>query len=480
MKEQNTNRHVIVVGAGPAGLTAAAQAAEEGFCVTVLEKDVQYVGGISRTVRYKDFRFDLGGHRFFSKSREVTTWWKKRLPHDFITRKRLSRLFYRGRFFDYPLRPANALWNLGVWESFLCVLSYFRARLFPIEPVRSFTDWVTNHFGARLFSIFFKVYTEKVWGMPCSEISSDWAAQRIKGLSLLKAVTTALFPQRGRGSKVVKTLIDEFDYPRFGPGMMWEKTRDDLLKIGGRVEMGREVARIRREGNRVLSLITRNAAGHGEEWMGDNFIISMPMRECVLAFDPALPPPVVEAARRLRYRDFLTVALMARRANPFPDNWLYIHDSSVRLGRIQNFNNWSPEMTPDPDVICLGLEYFCFEGDELWTMADADLIELGKTEIERLGLIKKNEVEDGAVVRVLKAYPVYGPGYREDVRIIGEALHEIANVQVIGRNGMHRYNNQDHSMMTGMLSVKNLMGDHFDLWRVNADAEYHEAGEHCA
>jgi protoporphyrinogen oxidase len=466
----------VIIGAGPAGLTAASKLAENGHTVTVLEKDSEYVGGISRTAQYKGFHFDIGGHRFFSKSKEVTDWWKNRMPDDFIRRKRLSRIFYRGKFFNYPLKAMNALFGLGIWTSTLCMLSYIKARISPIRPEKSLADWVSNRFGVRLFNIFFKTYTEKVWGRSCNELSADWAAQRIKGLSLTKAIITALFPQRGHGKKVVKTLIDEFDYPRFGPGMMWEKTRDDIQNLGQKVEMAHEAIRIHHDGNRITSVTSRNSDGTEHNHTAHNFISSMPLRECVLSMQPSLPEQVTNAAKALEYRDFLTIALVINKTDLFPDNWIYVHDPSVKLGRIQNFNNWSPFMVPDSSQTCLGLEYFCFEGDELWTMPDDQLIELGKTEIDRLGLVKKSDIIDGTVVRMPKAYPVYSPGYLDNVKFIQDALRKFQNFQVIGRNGMHKYNNQDHSMMTAMLAAQNIIESNarYDVWNVNTDAEYHE------
>jgi protoporphyrinogen oxidase len=474
--EQKAPRRVVIVGAGPAGLTAGFEAATAGWEVTVLEKDPQYVGGISRTVRHEGYRFDIGGHRFFSKSDEVTRWWKERLPGDFIQVRRMSRIYYRRRFFDYPLKPWNALSNLGFFTSVACVLSYGWARLFPHKPERSLEDWVENRFGRRLFRIFFKTYTEKVWGIPTSELSADWAAQRIKGLSLSKAVLNAFKGKPGKGEPVVKTLIDTFSYPRLGPGQMWEKASADIRSLGGRIVMGSRVTSIRHSGGRVTSIGATDEAGRVQSFEAEQFIVSMPLRETVLAFDPPLSPAAAEAARGLRYRDFLTVALVVEGDNPFPDNWIYIHEPGVKLGRIQNFKNWSEAMIGRPGTTCLGLEYFCFEGDGLWTSSDKDLIELGKRELEQLGLVNPARVSGGTVVRVEKAYPVYDPGYQAKVEVIRAELGSITNLCVVGRNGMHKYNNQDHSMMTAILAVRNLDGGRFNLWNVNTDAEYHEEG----
>jgi protoporphyrinogen oxidase len=472
--EKKPSRSLLIVGAGPAGLTAAFNAVTAGWKVTVLEKDPQYVGGISRTVCHAGYRFDIGGHRFFSKSAEVTQWWKERLPDDFIQVRRLSRIYYRGKFFDYPLKPWNALSNLGLFTSIGCVMSFFWARLFPKRTEVSFEDWVTNRFGKKLFRIFFKTYTEKVWGIPTSELSADWAAQRIKGLSLSKAVLNAFKGKPQDNEPVIKTLIDTFSYPRLGPGQMWERTADDIRLKGAEVLMGTRATKIRHAGGFVTSIEVSGLEGNVTSIQADQFILSMPLRESVLAFDPPLSLRAVEAAKKLRYRDFLTVALVVEGDNPFPDNWIYIHEPSVRLGRIQNFKNWSEAMIGRPGTTCLGLEYFCFEGDGLWTMSDEGLVELGTKELGQLGLLGSGRVVGGSVVRVEKAYPVYDPGYLECVGQIRDELAQFSNLHVVGRNGMHKYNNQDHSMMTAMLAVRNLEGESFNLWNVNTDAEYHE------
>jgi protoporphyrinogen oxidase len=468
-------RRLVVVGAGPAGLTAAFEAQRNGFEVTVLEKDPVYVGGISRTVRHQGNRFDIGGHRFFSKSNEIMRWWKARLPDDFIQVRRLSRIYYHGKFFDYPLKPWNALGNLGLFTSAACVLSYVWAQFPPRKPDRSFEDWVSNRFGRRLFNIFFKTYTEKVWGLPCSQISADWAAQRIRGLSLYKAILNAFrgAPQ-APGSAVIKTLIDTFDYPRLGPGQMWEKVAADFQAAGGQLHLGMQAVKLAQHDHRVIAVEAVPAGGARRRFEADHFIVSMPLQETVQALDPALSPAAVAAARKLVYRDFLTVALIIEDAPLFPDNWIYIHEPTVKLGRIQNFRNWSAAMVARPGITCLGLEYFCFAGDDLWTTPDQDLIELGKRELAQLGLARPEKVKDGIVVRMEKAYPVYDPGYQENVQSIRAELARLANLQVVGRYGMHKYNNQDHSMMTAILAVKNLQGGHYNLWNVNTDAEYQE------
>ena len=467
------DKKVIVIGAGPAGLTAAYELSKANIRSIVLEKD-SIVGGISRTVNYKGYHFDIGGHRFFTKVKAVNDMWHNVLPDgDFLRRKRLSRIYYNKRFFYYPLRVSNALLGLGPWNSLLILVSYLWAQTFPGKSEETFEQWVSNRFGKRLYEVFFKTYTEKVWGMPCSEISAEWAAQRIKGLSLLTALKNALIKQHTHKGDVIKTLIDAFDYPKQGPGMMWETVADIIQKMGNQLQLETEVERIFWTNSRVDAVeIQKN--GQKELIGGTHFISSMPIRELIQTFEPAVPLNILRAAKELKYRDFLTVALIIKKHNVFPDNWIYIHDPDVRVGRVQNFKNWSPYMVPDENKTCLGLEYFCFEGDELWTMPDQELIELGKREMEILGLIRSSDVEDGAVVRIPKAYPVYDSAYLKSLQTVQQFLSRIDNLQLVGRNGMHRYNNQDHSMLTAMLAVRNIMGGKYDLWEVNADQEYHE------
>ncbi|HYM11422.1 MAG TPA: NAD(P)/FAD-dependent oxidoreductase [Bryobacterales bacterium] len=462
---------IVIIGAGPAGLTAAYELAKAGVVSTVLEKD-DVVGGIARTATYKGYRFDIGGHRFFTKVTLVEQMWREVLGGDLIRRSRLSRIYYHGKFYYYPLRALNALMNLGLLETMRCMASYGWAKLHPRRPENDFATWVTNRFGRRLFEIFFKTYTEKVWGIPCTEIQAEWAAQRIKGLSLSSAIKNALFGELGKSKdEVIKTLIDEFDYPRHGPGMMWTRTKALVEARGSRVIFHAPVDRIYwREGG-----VEAVEAG-GEIYPLTHLISSMPVRELIEKLSPAPPDELLAAASNLHYRDFLTVALVVNKKDLFPDNWIYVHDKDVKLGRIQNFNNWSPEMVPDPSTTCLGLEYFCFEGDGLWTSADRDLIELGKREIGLLGLVNPADVIDGAVVRMPKAYPVYDGGYEAAMNQVRRFLPRVPNLQLVGRNGMHRYNNQDHSMLTAILAARNILGGRYDLWQVNVEQEYHEEG----
>ena len=474
---------ILVIGAGPAGLTTAYTLAKAGRDVTVIEKDPAYVGGISRTVNYNGFLFDIGGHRFFSKSREVVALWDEILPDDFIERPRLSRIFYRGKFYSYPLKAFEALRNLGLVQSTACMLSFGLAKLFPIKAPKTFHQWVRNQFGERLFAIFFKTYTEKVWGMSCDEISADWAAQRIKGLSLGAAISDGLRRSLGRNKSRdsgvgPKTLIESFRYPRRGPGMMWEAAAEKLKAMGGRVLMDRTLERIAYdEARRLWTIEVLRGDGGRDTFAANEIVSSAPIRELMGALTPA--PLSLLHARELKYRDFLTVVLIGRCERNLPDNWIYIHDETVKVGRVQNFRSWSPEMVPDHVSTCLGLEYFCFEGDGLWSADDADLIALAETEIARIGLMRPEDVRDACVVRQAKAYPVYDEHYSNNVAVIRRELRlRFPTLHLVGRNGMHKYNNQDHAMMTGMLTAANILAGEtlYDVWQVNEDAEYSEAG----
>ena len=478
-----TTARVGIIGAGPAGLTAGYVLSKASVPVTVLEADPRYVGGIARTARYRGYHFDIGGHRFFSKSREIEDLWTELLPDDMLVRPRSSRIYYRGKFFAYPLRATEVLAKLGPVESARCVLSYVGARLAPVPEPRSFEDWVSNQFGRRLYEMFFKTYTEKVWGMSCRDISADWAAQRIKGLSLVTAALNALMPKRTPrpGGAVVKTLIDSFRYPRRGPGMMWEACARKIEELGGTVRLGAAVVGCHLDRSRRRWTIAYETPGDGRAALEvEHVISSAPIRELVLGLTPPVSPAARAAAEALHYRDFLTVVLILKDRGAVNDNWIYVHDPGVRVGRVQNFKSWSPEMVPDPAMACYGLEYFCFEGDGLWTSTDADLVELGRRELATIGLARYEDVVDGCVVRQRKAYPVYDAHYADHVATIRDELtRAYPHLHLVGRNGMHKYNNQDHAMMTGILCARNILegADRYDVWRVNEDAEYHETGE---
>ena len=469
-----------VIGAGPAGLVAAYTLAGAGRDVVVFEKDPTYVGGISRTVNYKGFLFDIGGHRFFSKSKEIVDLWNEILPDDFIDRPRLSRIYYNGKFYAYPLKAFEALFNLGFLKSSVCMASFAYAKLFPIGDPKTFHGWVRNEFGEKLFSIFFKTYTEKVWGMSCDEISADWAAQRIKGLNLGAAIFDGLRRSLGlrKGAGGAKSLIESFRYPRRGPGMMWEAAARKIEERGGRVAMGRSVKSLSfDEAGQLWTVEAHGPNGEVETVVAKHVISSAPIAELMASIAPT--PLSLLHARELRYRDFLTVVLIGKPTKELPDNWVYIHDPSVKVGRVQNFRSWSPEMIPDGVSTCLGLEYFCFEGDGLWGASDEDLVALAKKEIAKIGLMREDEVVDASVVRQAKAYPVYDEAYARNVETIRfEIATRFPGLHLVGRNGMHKYNNQDHAMMTGMLTAMNIIEGRpvYDVWAVNEDAEYGEAG----
>jgi protoporphyrinogen oxidase len=461
---------VVVIGAGPAGLTAAYLLSKAGVTTTVLEGD-DIVGGISRTAQYKQFRFDIGGHRFFTKVEPVQALWEEILGDEFISVPRMSRIHYDGKFFDYPIKAMNALKGLGPVTAATIVLSYLRWHYRPYPIEENFEQWVTNRFGKRLYEIFFKTYTEKVWGVPCTEIRAEWAAQRIQGLSLAKAILTAT--SLNRRSPAIKTLIHEFRYPRLGPGQMWEACRDRIHDMGNRVLLSHYVHAVEVECGRAVAVRVGTPAGE-KRFDADHVISTTALRSLVRALTPTVPAAVLAAGDGLRYRDFVVVALILNRENLFPDNWIYIHTPGVQVGRVQNFNNWSRAMVPVPGKTCLGLEYFCFEGDGLWQSADAVLIAKAARELEELGLASATDVEDGTVLRMPKAYPIYDSAYRGHLEVIRGHIDAIPNLHTVGRNGMHKYNNQDHSMLTAMMAVWNMMGASHDIWEVNTDFEYHE------
>jgi protoporphyrinogen oxidase len=461
------DKPTVVLGAGPAGLTAGYLLAKEGLPVIVLEAH-EKVGGLAMTEERDGYRFDLGGHRFFTKSKEVDDLWHEVLDDEFLLRPRMSRIYWNQRYLDYPLRGPDVIRKLGPVELTRALLSYLRAAVKPKGNEDSLEEWVSNRFGKRLYELFFKSYTEKVWGVPCSELRAEWAAQRIKGLSFFSAAKAAFFGNRGNK---VKSLISEFHYPRFGPGQMWETMTREIERMGGEVRTETEVEQLNAgDDGRIVSV----EAG-GETIEAGQVISSLPLRATVDITRPLPPAEVREAARGLRYRDFLTVALVLDGDDLFPDNWIYIHEPGVRVGRIQNYRSWSPWMVPDQSKACVGLEYFCFEGDDLWTMSDDELVELASRELEQLGLASRSKVERGYAVRVPKAYPMYDKDYEDRVAAIRSWLDTLGNLQQVGRNGLHRYNNSDHSMLTAMRAVDNrVSGANHDLWAVNAESVYHE------
>ncbi len=473
-QQQHTPRDIVIIGAGPAGLTAAYQLHKHGLASTVIEAGSQ-VGGISRTVERDGWRFDIGGHRFFTKVKAVDDLWHEILPaEDFLMRPRKSRIFYDGKYFDYPINAFNALKNLGPLEATRCVGSYLKARISPPEDQTNYEGWLVARFGWRLYQTFFKTYTEKVWGVPVSEMPADWAAQRVKGLSLGKAILNAVSPKRNQ--KEITSLIEEFQYPKFGPGMMWEVCRDQVVAAGSKVVMETSVVKVTHGGGRATGVVAAHRGGGTTTYPADEIVSSMPISELIGAMDPPAPDDVRRAAGDLRYRDFLTVALVVPAAKvDWDDNWIYIHDPQVRTMRIQNFGSWSPFLVKDGRNV-LGLEYTVFEGDSSWAAPDGELIEQAKRELEKLGLMRAADIEHGYVVRQPKAYPIYDDRYRANVDVLREWLAtNTPNVHPVGRNGMFRYNNQDHSMYTAMLTVENIAtGSTHDVWAVNVEEEYHE------
>ncbi len=459
-----------VLGAGPAGLTAAYVLALRGAPGVVYEADGT-VGGIAKTVEYKGYRFDLGGHRFFTKMAPIKRLWEHMLGEEFLTRTRLSHIYFQRKYLHYPLVARDVIPRLGLVESALCALSYLWTRVKrPPEP-KTFEEWVTSRFGKRLYNSFFRSYSEKVWGIPGSQIQSEWAAQRIKNFSLLHAVTGLL----GLRREHVTTLIEEFEYPRRGPGQMWERFRERVESDGIPVRLHHRVVAVRHDEGQVTSVVVRTNGTETEQAV-DSVLSSIPLSELVQVLEPAPPEDVLEAARKLRYRDFVLVALITTDPEPFPDTWIYLQDHGTRAGRVQNFGAWSPDMVV-PGTTCLGVEYFCFEGDDIWEMSDDEAVAFATAELAEIGLIDPAKVVDGVKVRVPKAYPMYDLGYDERVAVLRRYLSTFQNLKTFGRNGLHRYNNQDHSMWTAILATLNLLdGSDHDVWAVNTEAEYLEEG----
>jgi protoporphyrinogen oxidase len=460
-----------ILGAGPAGLTAAHVLARRNHPGAVFEADGT-VGGIAKTIEFNGYRFDLGGHRFFTKIEPIQRLWEETLRDDFLTRPRLSRIYYKGKYFSYPITAKDVVGRLGLFESTLCALSYLWASRHRKAEAETFEEWVTSRFGRRLYDAFFRSYTEKLWGIPGSEIRALWAAQRIKNFSLAKAVLNIL----GLRREHVTTLIEEFRYPRLGPGQMWERFAKTSEEDGVPVHLNQRCIALKHSEGRVESVVMQSN-GDTTEHVVDSVVSSIPLSELILNLDPPAPEEVRAAARRLRYRDLILVALMTEEAHPFPDNWIYLHDPGTRAGRVQNYGAWSESMVR-PGTTCLGVEYFCFEGDEIWEMPGDEMAALAKNELARIGLIDPDQVVDGVKVLVPKAYPMYDSAYEEALQVIQPYLATFENLQTCGRNGLHRYNNQDHSMWTALLATLNAIdGREYDVWSVNAEAEYLEEGE---
>ncbi len=430
------------------------------------------MGGIAKTVEFEDYRFDLGGHRFYTKLEPVRNLWEEMLGSELLTRQRMSRIYYKGSFFNYPLRAADVFRGLGLVESARCLFSYlyWRRRLRNVPP-RTFEDWVVRRFGRRLYDAFFRSYTEKVWGIPGSKIEAEWAAQRIQDFSLFQAILGILRLRRSHAP----TLIEEFLYPRRGPGQMWEAFRDWVEERGIPVLLNRRCVAIRHRAGRAESVIVRTE-GQEREHSVDAVLSSIALPELVEILDPPAPSEVRAAARQLRHRGLCLVALMTHEAEPFPDNWIYLHDPRTRAGRVQNFGAWSPDMVPAGKT-CLGVEYFCTEDDEIWEMTDEQAVEMATKDLAEIGLIDAAQVFNGVKVRVPKAYPIYDTGYREAVAEVRGYLEHFENLKTFGRNGLHRYNNQDHSMWTAILATLSYTdGIARDVWSVNTKAEYLEEG----
>jgi protoporphyrinogen oxidase len=510
---------VIVIGAGPAGLTAAHELAAAGVTDIVVLEATGVVGGLAQSVNYKGNRIDIGGHRFFSKSDWVMDWWQRVLPlvsggeieiayqgktrhvgstvsaaetdtNVMLVRNRLSRIYFDGKFFDYPLKAnfATAL-KLGLWRCAQFGASYAWAMLFPRRPEKTLEDFFINRFGRRLYLQFFKDYTEKVWGKPCGEISAEWGAQRVKSLSIARALAHALlkpFRRASAGGARETSLIERFLYPKYGPGQMWEVVAEGLRARGVRLEFGARVSRVEHAGGRIRAVIAQRPDGAEQRYEADQFISTMPVRDLALGLAPQAPARAREIAGGLEYRDFVIIGLLYRKLMPnpagrgplnlVPDNWIYVQEAGVKVGRLQVFNNWSPYLVKDPDTVWVGMEYFCSEGDALWRMPDADLVRLGVAEMHKLRLAEPADRLDATVLRMPKAYPGYYGTYAsfDELRAY---LDGFPNLFLIGRNGMHRYNNQDHSMLSAKEAAAAIVAGRSDkaaLWAVNIDDEYHE------
>lgn len=451
---------VVVVGAGPAGLTAGLELSKDkNLNITILERDSQ-AGGLSKTTSYKGCKFDIGPHHFITDSDKIEKWWldlmrgEEENGNDFIKLKRFTRIFYNNHFFHYPLQPMNALFGLNILESFYCIFSYLKARLFPIKDVKTFQDEVTNKFGHRLFSIFFKTYTEKVWGIDCTKISADWAKERIKGFSLSKAIFYAFF---GRWFKknAPRTLSDVFYYPELGAGTLWDKVAKGIKEsTRGNIFLNETVVSIKHENNKIKSVLTYNSDENSNidkktnEYNVDHLFSTMPLRDLILFLDPLPQKDVIDAAEKLSYRGLITINFIVNKKNISPDHWLYVHEKKVLMGRVGNMNNFSVKMSDRENHTSLSLEYFTFVDSNFWKKSDEELLNLGQKELEQIGLVNKNKILDGMILREPQAYPLYDKNYKSSLKIILDYLSNFSNLSLMGRNGLHRYNNMDIAMLS--------------------------------
>lgn len=456
------------MGAGPAGLGAAFELSRKGVEAIVVEKD-NVVGGISRTLKYKGYYFDEGGHAFFSRNQEISEIWHALLGSSLAKIQRLSRIYYQGKYFDFPLKPGNALLGMGLWGSMAVLGSYLKSRVFPYDKEETFEEWVSNRFGKRLYQIFFKTYTEKLWGIPCSQIGAEWARQRIGGVSLFSALRHAFL---GRGESRTDILTGQLRYPLLGPGMMYEAMKTKIEKMGSSVVLNSEAISINYNQGEVLSVTVRNKTGKEKILVGTKFISTIPISLLIQRMSPKPAPDVLEASKKLRYRGLLVVHLIIDRESLFPDNWLFIHSPEVKVARIQNYKNWSPRMVPDRTKTSLGLEYFCTENDDFWNQPEERLIAIATEELGKLNIVDEHAILDALVFKIPHAYPVYYRGYREPLETVKRYLATFGNLQTVGRGGMYQYSHMYHSILTGLMAARNILGSSFDIWQLNIDEDY--------
>lgn len=447
-------KQVVIIGAGPAGLTAGIELLKtERVDVVILERD-NIIGGLARTNEYKGYRYDLGPHHFITSSDEVMKWWMDLMGDDFHPHKRYTRIYYNHHFFHYPLEPLNVVKGLSLIECFRCVFSYIKARILPIKHPKTFQDWITNRFGKRLFGIFFKTYTEKVWGLPCEKISADWAAQRIKGFSLSQAIFYAFFGKWFK-KNTPRTLQDTFYYPSLGAGSFWERAAKRFIKLEGNLHLDQGVCNLEHNNAKITAVTTRTSAGAERQFIADDFFSTMPLRTLIKLLSPLPPQEIIHAADSLQYRGLITVNLIINKATVIPDHWLYVHEKSVRMGRIGNMNNFSLKMVADQEHTALSLEYFAYIDEPFWQLSEAELIKIGTEELEALKLVKQSDVIDGMVIKTPEAYPVYDQNYHTHLGLVLGYLKNFSNLHLMGRNGMHRYNNMDIAMLSAMHAVRN-------------------------